>query len=243
MKTMCISRTIFLSSALACTLAMQARADLITNGGFESGFSGWTRANQLGSDGQFFAQTGILSPVNSFTVPAPPQGLTAAMTDALGPGAHVLYQDFVVPSVVPGASIGFALFINNNNGALAFFNPSTLDFATPALNQQARVDILKTSADPFSVASADILQNLFQTTPGSPLLSGYNNFLIDLTTLLQAQQGQTLRLRFAETDNVAAFNLGVDNVSIDVGANAVPEPASFLMVIGALLGVGLLKRH
>src|SRR5258708_11820533 len=115
MKLLRNSRTIFLSSALACTLAMHARADLITNGGFESGFSGWSRANQVGSDGQFFAQTGTASPVNGFTVPAPPQGTTAAMTDALGPGSHVLYQDFLVPALVPGAAHGFALYINNHH--------------------------------------------------------------------------------------------------------------------------------
>jgi len=69
MRTMHKSRTIWLSSALACTLAMQANANLITNGGFESGFASWTRANQFGSESQFFAQTGIVSPVNAFPVP------------------------------------------------------------------------------------------------------------------------------------------------------------------------------
>ena len=31
-------------------------APLIVNGGFESGFASWTRADQLGSDGMFFLQ-------------------------------------------------------------------------------------------------------------------------------------------------------------------------------------------
>jgi len=106
------------------------------------------------------------------------------------------------------------------------------------------VDILKATADPFSVAPADILRNLYQTTPGSPLVSGYNNFLIDLTTLLQAQLGQTVRLRFAEADNLAPFNLGVDNVSIEVtDGSTIPEPASFLMAAAALAGLGILRRR
>jgi len=42
------------------------------------------------------------------------------MTDAQRPGTHVLYQDFLIPSVVPGAVIGFALFVNNNHGAPNF---------------------------------------------------------------------------------------------------------------------------
>jgi len=56
---------------------------------------------------------------------------------------------------------------------------------------------------------------------------------------LQANQGQTLRLRFAEVDNVAPFNLGVDNVDI----NAVPEPSSWIMVCGAMVGLGLMRRR
>jgi len=232
-----------LSSALACTLAIQAHAELITNGGFKSGFSGWTRADQLGSEGQFALQTGTGSPVNAFTVAAPPQGTSAAMTDAFGPGSHVLYQDFLVPSLVPGATIGFSLYINNTRGAGAFFSPSTLDFSTPTLNQQARVDIVRTAADPFSVASADVLQNLFQTTPGSPLVSGYSTFLVNVSSLLQSQQGQTLRLRFAEADNVGPFNFGIDNVSIDTSAGVVPEPASLVLTVGAILGLVALKRR
>src|SRR3954466_7364699 len=93
---------------LVCALALRAQAASINNGGFESGFSGWTRADQLGSEGQFALQTGTVSPVNAFTVAAPPQGTPAAMTDAFGPGSHVLYQDFLVPSLVPGATIGFS---------------------------------------------------------------------------------------------------------------------------------------
>ena len=63
---------------------------LILNGGFESGFTSWTRLNQLGSEGAFSLQTGTVSPVNGDPVPPPPGGMFAAMTDALGPGSHVL---------------------------------------------------------------------------------------------------------------------------------------------------------
>jgi MYXO-CTERM domain-containing protein len=165
------------------------------------------------------------------------------MTDAEGPGTHVLYQDFVVPTVPGGAAIGFALFIGNGQGAGNFFAPASLDFSTPAINQQARVDIVRTSADPFSVATADVLQNLYQTKPGDPLTAGYNNLFVDVTALFQAQQGQTLRLRFAEVDNLAPFNFGVDNVSISLTASAIPEPSSWTLAIGALAGLGLLRRR
>lgn len=162
------------------------------------------------------------------------------MTDALGPGSHVLYQDFVVPST-RGWSITFSLFIGNGNGSPGFFTPGTLDFATAALNQQARVDIITTSADPFSVGAASVLQNLYQTLVGAPLVSGYNTFNMDLSALILAHGGQTVRLRFAEVDNVAPFTFGVDNV--DVVEGAVPEPGTLLTTFCAVMCLALAARR
>lgn len=206
----------------------QAGVQLISNGGFESGFSGWTRINQIGSEGTYHDQTGTLSPINAFAVPAPPQGTHAAMTDSGGPGSHVLYQDFVVPAGVTQATASFSLFINNT--ADDFFVPATLDFATPTLNQQARVDIMTASSDPFSMGAADILQNLFQTSLGAPFVSGYDAFSVDVSALLAARAGQTLRLRFAQVDNVNIFNFGVDGVDI-----VIPSPATLFLGVPALL--------
>ena len=133
-------RSLLIATVAVCAVVGEARAvELVTNGGFELGFAGWTRADQVGSDGTFLLQMGTTSPVNGIPVPAPPQGVRAAMTDAEGPGSHVLYQDFAVPLVVPSAVLSFDLFVGYR--AMAFFTPNTLDFATPALNQQARVDI------------------------------------------------------------------------------------------------------
>lgn len=219
----------FLGVLLAASSSSIASAqELITNGGFESGFSGWTRADQIGSDGTYALQTGTLSPVNGFTVPGPREGLRAAMTDSMGPGSHVLYQDIVIPALVPGAILKFSIYVGN--GAAAFSTPSSLDFATPALNQQARVDILRGGTDPFSVNSADVLFNAFQTALNSPLVTGYNDFSFDVGAVLAANAGQTIRLRFAEVDNVNFFNFGVDAVSLNI-----PTPATL-----GLLGLGVL---
>jgi hypothetical protein len=213
-------------------------ANIVSNGGFESGFASWTRADQLGSDGTFFLQTGTSSPVNGDPVPAPPGGTTAAMSDAQGPGSHVLYQDIVIPAVVPSATLSFDVFVGNR--ANAFFTPSTLDFSTPALNQQARVDILAGGTDPFTVAG---LQNAFHTMVGDPLVSGYTHHTVDVTSVLNAHLSQTLRLRFAEVDNVFTFQLGVDNVALDVGASqTVPEPASWVLMITAGLALAWRQR-
>jgi hypothetical protein len=200
---------------------------VISNGGFEAGLTAWTKADQIGSEGTFFSQSGTLSPVNNDPVPAPPEGTRAAMTDAQGPGSHVLYQDFA--ATPGGAALSFALFIGNR--ADRFATPASLDFSTAALNQQARVDIVKNTGDPFSVTAADILLNLFQTKVGDPLISGYNTITTDISALLAAHAGETLRLRFAETDNLSTFQLGVDNVRID----PIPEPASMLLLSAALV--------
>ncbi len=212
-----------------------AAAPLLINGGFELGFSGWTRVNALGSEGSFLLQTGTTSPVTASPVPAPPGGGTAAMTDAEGPGAHVLFQDFLVPATVSAATLTFDLFVGNR--ASAFFTPNTLAFDTPTLNQQARVDILGATADPFSVSAADVLLNVFGTSVGSPLISGFTTHSSDIAALLGAHAGDTLRLRFAETDNVNIFNFGVDNVSLDVASQQlpeVPEPATLLLLASGL---------
>jgi hypothetical protein len=89
---------------------------------------------------------------------------------------------------------------------------------------------ITTTADPFSVAPADVLLNVFQTQPGNPLVSGYSTIVADLTALLQAHPGETLRLRFAEVDNVNFLNAGVDRVSLFV----VPEPTSLSFAIAGL---------
>ena len=68
--------------AVALGASESARSAAIANGGFESGFSGWTRVDQLGSEGTFVVQSGTASPVSADPVPAPPQGANAAMTDA-----------------------------------------------------------------------------------------------------------------------------------------------------------------
>lgn len=229
-----------LSATLICALSLRAPAASINNGGFESGFAGWTRANQAGSDGTFALQTGGASPVNGTAVPAPPGGSTAAMTDAQGPGSHVLYQTFMATAPVTQVVLSFDLFIGNR--AAAFSTPGNLDFATPALNQQARVDILTGGADPFSVLGADLLMNLFQTTTGDALVSGYSHHVSDITALLNGHLNTPLTLRFAETDNVFTFQFGVDNISIQ--ETAVPEASSaWLWMAGALFVIARIRQR
>jgi hypothetical protein len=231
------------TAAALAFAALPAHAAPILNGGFEDGFANWTRADQTGSEGTFTLQSGTTSPVTNMDVPAPPQGANAAMTDAEAGGSHALYQDFMQATPVTSARLSFDLFVGNR--AEAFFLPAipTLDWATAVLNQQARVDILAGGSDPFSMATEDLLLNLFATELGDPLVSGYNHFSIDITDLLNANLNQTLRLRFSEVDNVNMFQFGVDNVALEFGDPAdVPEPASALLILAGLAAGAMARR-
>jgi hypothetical protein len=205
-----------LGFALALCALPATALEVIANGGFESGFNGWTRADALGSEGTFAIQTGTTSPVNADPVPAPPTGASAAMSDGAGPGSHMLYQDFTIAAPVLQATLKFDLFIGNRAQVFATPAPASLEFNLAAANQQVRVDVMTAAATPFSVAAGDVLQTLKQSAPGDPLVAGYATLTFDVTALVNANVGVPLRLRFAEVDNLAQFQVGVDNVSLIV---------------------------
>lgn len=232
---------LLLCCGLALSLSPLPAAEIVSNGSFESSLTGWNTANAAGSDGSFSLQTGTASPVSASTVPAPPSGLNAAMTDAQGPGSHILYQDFTIAAPVGSAVLSFASFLGNQAGAFSVPSPNTLDFGVAAFNQQARVDILRASASPFSVTAADILMSVFQTTPGTSAGTGYVIRTMDLTSLFNTNLNTPLRLRFAEVDNVAPFQFGVDNVSLQT--SPVPEPSSFLTAALGLLAAFYFLRY
>ena len=141
-------RTSLVMAAMAVATLASARpaqaSNIILNGGFEAGLTSWVVVDEAAGSGAWFSQTGTTSPLNGFLVGAPPQGSFAAMTDQGGPGSHILYQDFVVPVGVSAATLDFQYFIDN--AAATFFSPASLSYTTPQ-NQQARVDIITTTAN------------------------------------------------------------------------------------------------
>jgi hypothetical protein len=207
-----------------------------TNGGFESGgFDGWTVQNQVGSLGDWFVYSGAASPLSCTALGSVPEGWNGATTEPCGsfrpapgpaetnpsaspawpgrcrgapdgPGSHVLYRDVVL---APGVSHTLSFFVYYRNDARTFADPDTLDYSVRS-NQQFRVDVLSPSAAPFSLEPDDILATVFRTRPGDPPTLSATLQAFDLSPFA----GTTVRLRFAEVDNLSMFQAGVDAVVV-----------------------------
>ena len=192
-----------------------------TNNDFELGVVNsdaipcWTVAEQhAGGSGSWCIQAGTAPPQGSCAgvtgvIPAPPQGVQAAMTNQTFIDAHVMYRCNILAS----GSVGFQLYINNLFG-VPFFSPSTLDKTVPG-NQQFRADLVTKAgmeADPFTVDGADILLNIYQTEPGDPNVSGYTPITADVSAFI----GQNVCLRFAVTITESVILVGIDDVQFEL---------------------------
>lgn len=181
-----------------------ASAQTIVNGGFETGgFQGWTVLQQPNSGGNWFVYSGNFIP----GLPSPPVGNFAAVTEQFGPGSQVLFQDILVPV---GERALCSVIVYYNTNASGFVIGPGLDFDALAENQQARIDIISTDADPFT-ALAGVLLSIFQTLPGDPLQLGYTTLNFDLSDFA----GTTVRFRAAEVDTIGEFNFAIDELTCD----------------------------
>lgn len=193
-----------LCAASMLAVPSAASAATISNGGFESDFTGWTKSTQ--GSGDWYVYSGTTAPSGQ-AVAAPPQGTKAATTDQSGAGSHVLYQDVALEASARH-TLTFKLY--HHNSASSFVSPNTLDHAGAA-NQQYRIDVMSPAAPIRSVAAADVLATVFKTKPGDPATLAPTTISFDLTPFA----GQIVRLRFAEADNQLFFAASVDDVAID----------------------------
>jgi hypothetical protein len=204
-------------------------AELITNGGFEAGLTGWNVIDQVGGDGSFFASSDFFSPLSSNPTAGPASGSFYAVSDQSGPGAHALLQEFTV-AAGSTVTLSFDMFVNDWSEIGPIVDPSGLDFTsggTFAPNQHARVDILALGVSPFETGVGVLTTLYLGVDPFLP--NAYTHYSFDVTSIVGG--GGTFVLRFAEVDNQFFFNQGIDNVSVTAGT---PEPATVV-----LLGVGL----
>ena len=197
--------TFVTASVALLAVPSTAGAATVTNGGFETGsLSGWQTQN-TGSG--WFAYSGTASPTNALPIAAPPQGSFAAVTDQVGQGTRILYQDVALE---PGQTHALSLYVYyKSNSPIAHPATDSLDyFVVP--NQQYRIDVMKPSAPLTSINPADILLPIFRTATGDPTTLAPTMMTADLAPFA----GQTVRLRFAEVDGAGYFNASTDAVSI-----------------------------
>ena len=162
----------------------------------------------------------------------------------LGPAAHVLYQDFTAPVGISTATLTFQMFVgdpNNTGFAVASdANPNRLlDYTANNANQFGRVDLLNGGTNAFSTASADVVRNFYfnvDQNMGNP--SPWVQYTFDVKANLVA--GKTYRLRFGDVSNINPILMGVDNVSLNYTAAALPEVGSAWLLLAA---IPLLRRR
>jgi subtilisin family serine protease len=195
--------------------APSSATNLITNGNFETGnFNGWTVSTQ-GLNG-WQINNGTVDPASPATPLPAISGGFDALSNTTAPGTRFLFQNFTVPTVVAQATLSWSDRIQNF--ASAFAHPG----------QEFRVLITDTAGN--------VLQTVFSTNPGDSLSQvGPNNRSFDITALLQAHLGQTLRLRFEEQDSLNYMNVNLDNISLTVNST-LPVPADDFYALNLTAG-------
>jgi hypothetical protein len=208
----------------------------IVNGGFEAGGAGWGALFAPGSDnppdGRWWLESGGITPLSGLAAPPPASGSLYAISDQNGPGAGVLFQTFTIAGPVQNAWLSFDMFINNS--AVTETIGSGFDFVTAA-NQHGRVDLLSGIPGDMFTLGSDLLFNMF--IGGTSF--GWTHFSINVGQYLQTPG--TYTLRFGEVDNQLFFNMGVDNVALDL--NTVPEPATLTLVTLGSMGIAAARRR
>lgn len=209
-------------------------ASLLTNGGFETGdFSGWSVTTQ--GNGNWFVNTGNLSPLNTDPVAGVAAGVFYAVTDQTRPGAYSLTQTFTVPQTTAYVELSFQMFVDNY--ASRSITP-TLSPDAGMPNQYARVDLLTVGASADTTLATSIVATFYAGSDAGNASNPYGYYRFNLSSLVTP--GETYQLRFATVANQGILHQGVDAVTIIA---EIPEPGSNLLFatgLGLLLGV---RRH
>lgn len=223
-------------------LAASAQADsiqLIVNGGFETGdLTGWTVRSEANSFGGFSVISGDAAPLSELPTPGPASGTYYAVADQTGPTAAVLSQSFTVAPGAASVILSFDMFTNNYEGSVT---TGALDYTQGV--QFATADLLTGTANAFSTAPSDVLENFFQGGASAVIESGVPNpyiaYSFDITSLVSG--GGTYQLRFGDADDQFYLTTGVDNVSVMETLS--PEPSTFLLFLPAIGALAAWKRR
>ena len=81
---------------LAIAFTLNA-SQILNNGSFESGLTGWTVTNSTTDGSGWFVTNQSQTPLNGYPTVGPSNGSYYAVTDEAGPGLHALTQTFTDP--------------------------------------------------------------------------------------------------------------------------------------------------
>ena len=212
--TLCGAATLLL-------LAMNGNASqILNNGSFESGLTGWTVTNSTTDGSSWFVTNLPRTPINGYPTPGPSNGSYYAVTDEIGPGLHAITQTFTDPVGTTSAIVSFDVFMNDVYGLGG--NP-----------QISCVCLIPGGADPLTATPIQILYGPFDLFQSSPTITNpYVHVSKDINSFMVP--GQTYQLRVL-VKNSNPYDVGVDNFSLNV--TSAPEPSTFvpLALLTALL--------
>lgn len=216
----------FITVALAATAVVLVMAPdsetppALSNGNFEAGdFQGWASESRgdgdwvVYEDGTTPPDPSISDPNPPFEMPDPPEGQYAAVADMDGSGVHFLYRDIDVTSPW---TLHATVFYENHG--VAIYDPETFGefdvepwYAGTSKNQQFRVDLVDPEAPIHSLEDGDVLATVFRTRAGDPPALEPTTVSIDLSPW----EGQVVRLRATEVDNLGPLRAGIDDVGLE----------------------------
>jgi len=212
-----------LAGTLSAGAAQALSVDLISNGDFETGdLSGWSTTQTDNSNG-FQINNGRFNPAGPQGRTAPISGNYDALSSQTGYGIGTLTQFFTVPDQVVSATFTFTEKVMNYY-LFGFSDPS----------QEFRVSIID--------QAGAVISNIFSTDAGDPTRPASPTTLsYDLTSLLQANQGNTLGVQFQQQDSYYYMNTSLDDIAMMVETPAaVPLPPTIWMMLAALGLFGVL---
>jgi hypothetical protein len=227
-------------------------SELLTNGTFVTGLTGWNSYSTPNS-GTWSTYSGVPVP----GIPAPTAYGAITDLDSGQVGAHVLWQTFTAPTDGSTVTVSFDMFIwnstpGNYNDFFQYYN------LNPA-NYEAWVDILKPGAnpqsDPMSDSFASVLRILYETPDGHtlPAPTAFTTVTSDITQYLTP--GATYTLRFSEVNYTGAVYMGLQNVSVFAGTaggggtppptdggGEAPEPGTLILIVSGCIAFSIWRR-
>jgi PEP-CTERM motif len=215
----------FLYGATAAALLVSSPAlavvnNLVNNGSFESGLAGWTIG---GSDGQNFPPVAIFYnnasayPIGAFGEAVPPDNSVSLSPDAVGNRAA-----YFVTDLARAQSLSQTLFLTPGRYEFGFSAFAPQNGYNNAGDARFRATILGTTVANYLVSSGPV--RTWQAFTGQ--------------TTIQTAGLYTVNFQF-DTNLVPSKDVVIDRVYVA----AVPEPASWAMMIAGFGLVGLMRRR